>query len=105
MFLSVYQLISVLVLLSQQVVAQHLQDNWISPVGTDPDFQQTFINGQVLAVAWEGWNSSIVTQYLEESTTIADLWVTSFNFALSPFSQLLSGIYKVFSLPNLVFLI
>ena len=88
-----YQLISVLFLL-QRVVAQRVQDNWIAPIGTDPDFQQTFINGQVLAVAWEGWNASVVTQYLEETTTIADLWVTSFNFALSPFSQLLSGIQK-----------
>ena len=89
MFLSTYQLIPVLFLL-QRVVAQRVQANWIAPIGTDPDFQQTFINGQVLAVAWEGWNASVVNQYLEETTTIADLWVTSFNFQLSAFSQLLS---------------
>ncbi|KIM98538.1 hypothetical protein OIDMADRAFT_31323 [Oidiodendron maius Zn] len=86
-----YQLVSVLVFLSPRVVAQIVQNNWIAPVGTDPDFQQTFINGTVLAIAWEGWNSSIRTQYLEEATTTADLWVTSFNFALSAFSQLLSA--------------
>ncbi|KIM95340.1 hypothetical protein OIDMADRAFT_21126 [Oidiodendron maius Zn] len=88
MFLSMYQLIPVWFLL-QRVVAQRIQDNWIAPIGADSDFQQTFINGQVLAVAWEGWNASVVQQYLEETTTVADLWVTSFNFALSPFSQLL----------------
>ena len=98
MFLSIYQLVSVLVFLSSRVVAQIVQNNWIAPVGTDPDFQQTFINGTVLAIAWEGWNSSIRTQYLEEATTTADLWVTSFNFALSAFSQLLSGIYEISSL-------
>ena len=105
MFLPIYQLILGLVLLSQPAVAQIVQNNWIAPVGTDPDFQQTFINGTVLAVAWEGWNSSIRTQYLEETTTTADLWVTSYNFALSPFSQLLSGMYKISRLLVQVFLV
>jgi hypothetical protein len=95
MFLSMYQLVSVLAFLSQRAVAQIVRNNWIAPVGTDPDFQQTFINGNELGVAWEGWNSSIRTQYLEETSTTADLWVTSYNFALSPFSRLLSGMYEI----------
>jgi hypothetical protein len=109
MVLSTCQLVSVLglLLLSQRAFAQTVEENWIAPVGTDSDFQQTFINGNVLAVAWEGWNSSIRTQYLEETTTTADLWVTSFNFVLSPFSQLLSGMCEIsphigLSIPGLI---
>lgn len=95
MFFSAYCSAAVVVLLLQRAVAQTFQSSWISPVGTDPDFQQTFINGDTLAVAWEGWNSSDRTQAFAEETTTADLWVTSFNFALSSFSQLLISMYEI----------
>lgn len=91
MSLSTYQLASILILLPSHVIGQIVQNNWVSPDGTEPDFQQTFINSNVLGVALEGWNSRTRTQYFEEESTTADLWVTSYNFALSPFSQLLSG--------------
>jgi hypothetical protein len=105
MFPFTYRLASVLILLSQPSAAQIVQNNWISPAGTDPDFQQTFTNGNAISVAWEGWNSSIRTQYFEEKSTTADLWVTSYNFGLSPFSQLLSGKCRIsclYSTPGLM---
>lgn len=37
-------LISVFVFLLQQAVTQIVQNNWIAPAGTEPDFQQTFTN-------------------------------------------------------------
>lgn len=84
----------ILLLLSQRAVAEEFRSRWILPVGTDPDFQQSFTNGDTLAVAWEGWNSSQRATIFGDAITTADLWVTSFNFGLSQFSQLLISMYE-----------
>lgn len=84
-----------LVLLSRGAVAQHVYNNveegWVLPDGRDSDFQQTFINGKTLAVAWEGWNSSTTDGSLGKGVTIGDLWVTSTSFAQAQYSQLLTS--------------
>jgi hypothetical protein len=90
MFFFIYHLVSVLGLLSQRVVAQSVQSRWVVPDGTQPDFSQTFINGNALPIAWEGWNSTDTTSFLHSAVTVANLWVTTFGGDVL-YTQLLTG--------------
>jgi hypothetical protein len=101
MFLSTSHVFLVLGLLSLRAVAQSVQSYWVTPKGNDADFSQTFTNGNALAVAWEGWNSSIINSLLHADVTQADLWVTSSSFGSDDFSQRLAGMCDTSPLPTL----
>lgn len=57
------------------------------------DFKQTFIDGETLPISWEGW-SSVWTDTFLDNVTVADLWVTSYNYKQYQYSQLLTSTYN-----------
>lgn len=83
-----------LLALFEGVWAETAQSYWTVPDGQLADFKQTFKNQQTLPVAWNGWNSVWTGEYLD-NLTIADLWVTSFNYDQYQYSQLLHGMQRL----------
>jgi hypothetical protein len=72
------------------VVAQSPQAIlWNTPVGDLQDFSQTFNNGETLLVSWNAWTSD--TQ-INATTSLVDLWVTSFDYSVNQYS------YKIISM-------
>ncbi|KAK2744796.1 hypothetical protein FQN55_006552 [Onygenales sp. PD_40] len=65
------------------------QEGWGVPDGGQPDFTATLRNGQSVPFSWKGWNSTWTDEYLDGKTT-NDLWVTSFDYAIAPFAELLA---------------
>ena len=59
-----------------------VQQGWILPDGSYPDFSQTFRVGQTLPLSWSALNA-----------TVDNLWVTTFDYGVDQFSQLLAGKY------------
>ncbi|EED17790.1 conserved hypothetical protein [Talaromyces stipitatus ATCC 10500] len=76
--------------LFQTVTAVTVQSYWKIPDGNQSDFASTYTEGNILPTAWNGWDSSWTNYYLN-GTTIADLWVTSYNFKQYQYSQYPTG--------------
>lgn len=93
MFLSTYNLVLILGLLSLRAAATALEAPWVVPDGNSTDFTQTFTNGAPLAIAWEGWDTNTRLFVLGDITK-ANLWVTSFDFKEVQYSQLLAGMFE-----------
>ncbi|KAK2811473.1 hypothetical protein FQN50_002096 [Emmonsiellopsis sp. PD_5] len=65
------------------------QAGWGVPDGSQPDFTVTLRNGQSVPFSWKGWNSTWTDEYLGGKAT-NDLWVTSFDYTVAPFAELLA---------------
>jgi hypothetical protein len=76
-------------LLSHLATAESVLSFWTVPDGdaTDP---QTFNNGVTLPIAWKGWNGDYISYFLG-GTSIADLWITTFNYDQHPYNQFITG--------------
>jgi hypothetical protein len=82
------------VIFSRVVAGETVQSFWTVPNGAlGGDFKQTFIDGETLPISWEGW-SSVWTDTFLDSVTVADLWVTSYNYEQYQYSQLLTSTYN-----------
>ncbi|CRG87128.1 hypothetical protein PISL3812_04143 [Talaromyces islandicus] len=68
------------------VAAETAQNHWKVPNGNQADFSQTFTNGEILPIAWNGWNSEWTDDFLD-GTTVANLWVTSYNYKSYQYTQ------------------
>ncbi|QKX60972.1 uncharacterized protein TRUGW13939_08118 [Talaromyces rugulosus] len=71
------------------VATKTAQNYWTVPNGNQPDFSQTFSNGETLPIAWNGWDSEW-TGYFLDGATVANLWVTSYNYQAYQYTQELS---------------
>jgi hypothetical protein len=81
-----------------------LEAGWSNP-HPDDDFSQIFYEGDTFPIAWVGWPATTIDSYLK-GTNVADLWITSFDYDQTPFTQLLtSGFFPIlpwFFLPGLL---
>ena len=84
------------------MIAQTAQSYWTVPNGNLPDFRQTFSDGEALPIAWNGWDSTRTDEFLD-GVTVADLWVTSYEYGDYPYAQLVTGMFKLFLPPRSYF--
>ncbi|OKL59379.1 hypothetical protein UA08_05252 [Talaromyces atroroseus] len=84
------RVLATLLLCYQTVTAQTVQSSWAVPNGSLSDFAQTFTEGKAMPIAWDGWDSGWTDEFLDNDT-VADLWVTSYNYAQYEYSQYLVG--------------
>lgn len=89
-----YSPILVVVFLFSSVIAETVQSGWTVPNGNLPDFRQTFTDAETLPLAWNGWTSDWTNEYLD-GDTVANLWVTSFNYGDYEYAQLLQGTHDL----------
>lgn len=64
-------------LLCHRAAAQLPETYWIIPDGKGGDFTNSFVVGDLMNIAWEGWNSSYIGYFLHNNN-ITDLWVTTY---------------------------
>jgi hypothetical protein len=61
---------------------------WNNPIGSLADFSQTFHNGETVLVSWNAWTPATE---LSNSTSLVNLWVTSFDYTANQYSYKLNG--------------
>ncbi|KAL3419601.1 hypothetical protein PVAG01_08099 [Phlyctema vagabunda] len=67
--------------------AQTVQEAiWNIPDSSLSDLSQTFTSGTTLPLSWNPYKSSA---YIDASNSLLDLWVSTYDFAQNPYSQLL----------------
>ncbi|QDS73447.1 hypothetical protein FKW77_008789 [Venturia effusa] len=59
---------------------------WKVPDGTSPDLSLTFTNGVTLPLSWNNWSSP---SYIDASTTLVDLWATSYDYNINKYAEIL----------------
>ncbi|PGH19574.1 hypothetical protein AJ80_03910 [Polytolypa hystricis UAMH7299] len=69
--------------------SQVAQDSWSVPDGQQDDFTVTLRKGQTIPFSWRGWSSVWTDTYLNKKT-INDLWVTSYDYHVAPFAELIA---------------
>ncbi|KAK2798094.1 hypothetical protein FQN51_007913 [Onygenales sp. PD_10] len=69
--------------------SQVAQDGWNVPDGGQDDFTVTLRKGQAVPFSWSGWDSSWTDTFLN-GESINDLWVTSYDYHVTPFSELIT---------------
>lgn len=89
MQLSIYKaILGVYFLYLSPIQAQQTEDFgsiWIVPDGTQPDLSQTFHQGLILQVSW------LEAPAGYQFDTLTNLWVTSWEYDKTAYSQLLEG--------------
>lgn len=63
---------------------------WNVPDGKSTDLSLTFTNGVTLPLSWNNWSS---TSYIDASTTLVDLWATSYDYNLNKYAEVLKGTF------------
>jgi hypothetical protein len=58
---------------------------WNTPSGDAADLSLTFTNGQTLPLSWNNWTT--YTTDIDASTTLVDLWVSSFDWNLNQYAK------------------
>jgi hypothetical protein len=61
---------------------------WNVPDGKATDLSLTFTNGVTLPLSWNNWTS---TSYIDTSQTHVDLWVTSYDWNLNQYAEVLKS--------------
>ncbi|KAK2766601.1 hypothetical protein FQN53_006661 [Emmonsiellopsis sp. PD_33] len=64
------------------------QEVWRVPDGQKGNFALTVQHGQTVPFSWSGWGSQWTDPFLNKETT-NDLWLTSYDYDISPFSKLI----------------
>jgi hypothetical protein len=77
-------------LLFHLAAAQSVESFWTVPDGNVNPSTQIFYEGDTFPIAWEGWNSSYIGYFLA-GVSVADLWITSFDYNTAPFAQVITG--------------
>lgn len=62
---------------------------WNVPNGQEPDFSSTFDAGDSIPVSWNQYGNGSVEEY-----DALDLWVTTADYSVHPYAQLLDGIFS-----------
>lgn len=70
---------------SQETVQQAL---WNVPNGQEPDFSNTFTGGNTIPISWNQYGNGSMEGY-----DALDLWVTTFDYSVHQYSQLLDGMF------------
>src|SRR5215469_3891857 len=70
---------------SQESVQQAI---WTVPNGQEPDFSNTFTVGNTIPISWNQDGNGTV-----EENNALDLWVTTFDYSVHQYSQLLEGMF------------
>ena len=62
------------------------EEVWNVPSGQDVDFSNTFYDGNTVPISWNEYGGGNTASY-----DTLDLWVTTFDYTVHQYSQLLNG--------------